>query len=210
MTTLLLIRHADNDYTGKRLPGRLPNVHLNEKGLAQADSLVNLLSEIPIHAIYSSPLTRALETAQALAKSRNLQINSHLGLIELDYGDWEGKEFTELRKLPAWKDILDDPEQYSFPNGESAPAAQARVTATLDSLLETADEDSVIACFSHGAMISLATAYYLDMPLKKYHGLFVDTCSITAIQIIKGSVKLLYYNLTDHKPILPEEPPKKL
>ncbi len=210
MTTLLLIRHADNDYTGKRLPGRLPDIHLNDIGRSQSEELVELLAEMPIHAIYSSPLTRALETAQPLAKRRGLPVHSHLGLIELDYGDWEGREFTELRKLPEWKEVLNDPETVSFPNGESAPAAQARITATLDSIMEASNPDNVIACFSHGAMVSLSIAYYLQTPLKQYHHLFVDTCSVTGLQFIDGAAKLLFYNLTGHKPTLPAEPVKKL
>lgn len=210
MTTLLLIRHADNDFTGKRLPGRLPDIHLNDKGHTQAEELVEVLSEIPIHAIFSSPLTRALETAQPLAKARSLPITSHLGLIELDYGDWEGEEFSVLRKLPAWKDILNDPERCGFPNGEATLAAQARVTATLDVILETREVDDVVACFTHGAMVSLSVAYYLNTPLKQYHSLFVDTCSVSALQFNNGAAKLLFFNLTGHKPSLPNESPKTL
>jgi broad specificity phosphatase PhoE len=131
-------------------------------------------------------------------------------LIELDYGDWEGEEFTELRKLPQWKEVLEDPERFSFPNGESTPAAQARVTATLDSIVEASHPDNVIACFTHGAMVSLSVAFYLQTPLKQYHSLFVDTCSVTGIQFTDGSAKLLFFNLTGHKPTLPAEAVKKL
>ena len=75
MPLLLLIRHGENDYvkTGK-LAGRLPGVHLNEKGQKQAEALGQALSDVPIKAIYSSPLERAMETATPIANARKLRI----------------------------------------------------------------------------------------------------------------------------------------
>jgi len=64
MPLLLLIRHGENEFvkTGK-LPGRLPGIHLNEKGQKQAQALSDALKDVPIKAVYSSPLERAMETA---------------------------------------------------------------------------------------------------------------------------------------------------
>jgi len=68
MPIFLLIRHGETDYNKKmHLPGRLPDVHLNKKGLQQAQNLANTLTKAPIKAIYSSPLERTLETAEPLA-----------------------------------------------------------------------------------------------------------------------------------------------
>ena len=66
-TTLLLIRHALNDWVGDKLAGWTPNVHLNDKGWAQARALAQRLADQPIAAVYSSPLERAVETAQIVA-----------------------------------------------------------------------------------------------------------------------------------------------
>ena len=68
MTDLLLIRHATNDWVGDRLAGWTPDVHLNEPGRGQAAALADRLAPWPISAIYSSPLERAMETAQAVAE----------------------------------------------------------------------------------------------------------------------------------------------
>ncbi|MBE0696285.1 MAG: histidine phosphatase family protein, partial [Anaerolineaceae bacterium] len=75
MTTLLLIRHGENSMVGKRLAGRLPDVHLNEKGKQEAEQLAKVLGKAPIKAVYSSPLERAVETAEPLAQVLNLPIN---------------------------------------------------------------------------------------------------------------------------------------
>ncbi|MGZ9222076.1 MAG: histidine phosphatase family protein, partial [Anaerolineales bacterium] len=63
MPLLLLIRHGENEFTAKhKLAGHLPDVHLNERGQKQAQILAEALKEVPIKAIYSSPLERAVET----------------------------------------------------------------------------------------------------------------------------------------------------
>ena len=84
MPILLLIRHGENDYsrTGK-LAGRLPGVKLNERGRKQAEELGKAFAEIPIAAIYSSPLERALQTAEPIAKARGLNIIQAPGLLEV-------------------------------------------------------------------------------------------------------------------------------
>ncbi|HLO28758.1 MAG TPA: histidine phosphatase family protein, partial [Anaerolineales bacterium] len=75
MALLLLIRHGENDFvkTGK-LPGRLPEIHLNERGQKQAAALGEALKDVPLKAIYSSPLERAIETATPIANARKLEI----------------------------------------------------------------------------------------------------------------------------------------
>ncbi len=80
MPVLLLIRHAENNYLKlNRLPGRLPGVHLNRRGKAQARFLAERLKAAPIKAVYSSPLERAMETALPLAKALGLEVISRPG-----------------------------------------------------------------------------------------------------------------------------------
>jgi broad specificity phosphatase PhoE len=74
MTTFLLIRHGENDWVGRRLPGWTPGLHLNQRGRAQAQALVELLRPVRLEAIYSSPLERALESARPLARSKGLAV----------------------------------------------------------------------------------------------------------------------------------------
>ena len=88
MPLLLLIRHGENEYvkTGK-LAGRLPGVHLNEKGQKQAQALGEALRDVPIKAIYSSPLERAMETASPIAESHKLTILQRIR--PHGYGYWQ-------------------------------------------------------------------------------------------------------------------------
>ncbi len=120
MPTILLIRHAENEYSRKmKLAGRMPGVGLTENGRLQVQKLVDYLRETPIKAIYSSPMDRTMETAQPLAESHNLQVQLLDGLLEMDYGEWQGKTIPRLRLTKLWKIVQHNPSQMQFPGGET-------------------------------------------------------------------------------------------
>ena len=119
VTRLLLIRHAHNNYleTG-RLAGRTPGVHLDEQGRGQAQALARRLAGLPISAIYSSPLERAIETLQPTAAAAGLGINVIEDLIETDCGDWTGQAIATLAKTES------GPRCRRIPAGRAIPAAK--------------------------------------------------------------------------------------
>ena len=99
MPIILLIRHGENDYVKEqRLPGRKPGIHLNKKGRSQAQAVAKKLSQAPIKAVYSSPLERAMETAEPIAKALDLKVITRQGLIETDVGKWQGKKIKNLNR----------------------------------------------------------------------------------------------------------------
>ena len=133
MTLLLLIRHGENDFvkTGK-MAGRLPGVHLNDRGEKQAQALGEALKDVPLKAIYSSPLERAMETANPIAKSHKLKIIQEPDLMDTDIGKWQGKSLKMLRLTKAWKIVQSAPSRFRFPEGESFIDAQTRYVDTLE------------------------------------------------------------------------------
>ncbi|MEY2846421.1 MAG: hypothetical protein RL076_1967 [Chloroflexota bacterium] len=100
MTTMLLIRHGANDWVHGRLAGRIPGIHLNDVGRQQAQAVAQRLHDIPLVAVYASPLDRTMETAQAIVQEREMTITQVPALREVDYGEWQGAEL----KVPkcAW------------------------------------------------------------------------------------------------------------
>ena len=127
MPIFLLIRHGETDYNKKmHLPGRLPNVHLNKKGIQQAQILANMLARAPIKAIYSSPLDRTLETAAPLASLLKLEVIPTPGLLETDCGEWQGQSVKKLRRQKVWKSVQQHPSLFHFPGGESIVDCQHR------------------------------------------------------------------------------------
>ena len=127
MPLLLLIRHGENDYTKKhKLAGHLPNVHLNERGQKQAQELADALKDVPLKAIYSSPLERAMETATSIAETHGLKIIQEIGLIETNVGKWQGRSLASLNLTKQWKVVQHAPSRAQFPEGETFYECQAR------------------------------------------------------------------------------------
>lgn len=194
MPTLLLIRHGDNDTVGKRLAGRTPGVHLNQKGQEQAEALVPVLSKAPLKAIYSSPMERAVETARPLAAALGLDVQIRSGLIEIDYGSFRWKTIKQLRRMKLWKDVLGNPAGVRFPGGESFVEAQARVADELEAVAALHAEEDLVAIFTHADVIRLAVAHYLQMPLNAYSRLNANTTSITVVVRVKDQVFVPHIN----------------
>lgn len=194
MPTILLIRHGENDLVGKGLAGRLPGVHLNEKGRGQAMALAGLLAKAPITALYSSPLERALETAAPLGDVLRLPVEVRPGLVEVDYGEWQGMSFKQLHRLKLWKQVKDNPAQVRFPGGESIVEVQQRVSRELADIFARHTPEDMIACFTHGDIIRLAVAHYLNMAINDFQRLAIHTASMTVLELADGRPRLLHIN----------------
>jgi len=210
MPLLLLIRHGENDFvkTGK-LAGRLPEVHLNEKGRQQAIELAEALGNLPIKALYASTLERARETAAPLAAKLGLEVQIRAGLMETGIGEWAGQELKVLSKLPEWKIVQQAPSRFRFPNGESFAECQTRLVTEIESIIKAHQPYEIIACVSHADPIKLVTAYYLGMPLDHFQRLGCETASVTVFLL--GEKGVLLSKLNQRPPFsfpLPEKPKK--
>ncbi len=195
MPTLLLIRHGENDYLARnRLPGRLPGIHLNSRGQEQAAELVRTLGRLPIKALYSSPLERAVETAEPLARFLELGIQLRPDLTDIDVGEWEGRSWKALGRTRLWKVVQQTPSQFLFPGGETFVQVQERVVRTLGAIA-SAHTDELIAVVFHADPIKLAVAHYLGLSLDNFQRLTAHTGSVTILKIEGSAVKLLALNL---------------
>ncbi len=190
MTLLLLIRHGENDVMQRHLTGRAPGVSLNGKGRQQAELMADALTHAPIKAVYSSPLERAIETAEPLALRRHLSVQLRPNLIEVDYGNWQGRTYKQLGRSSLWKALLEKPSQIRFPGGETMAEVQQRVVEDLDTLAHewlTVDadgkaEEQLIAVVAHADVIRLALAHYLNMALDDFLRLTVNPASLSIVQ----------------------------
>ncbi len=196
MTQLLLIRHATNSsLKDNKLTGWTPGINLNEEGQAQANALVTRLEGVPIAAIYSSPVERAVQTAQALAQTRGLEIQARAGLGEVHIGDWTGKSITELAQTDTWRQFQVYPSLTRLPNGESGQEMQARAIAELDAICVAHPEDTV-AIFSHADVIKAIIAYYAGLHLDHFQRLVVSPASISVVWAGPSGARLVRLNDT--------------
>ena len=205
MPLLLLIRHGENDYTKThKLAGRLPKVHLNEQGQKQAQALADALTNVPIKAIYSSPLERAMETAKPIAKSLGLKIQKEKGLLETNVGDWQGKSLKRLYMHKHWKVVQRAPSRAQFPNGETFYECQNRIVSALDGILAKHKQKDIIACVFHADPIKLAVAHYIGLPLDQFQRLGCNTGSVSALVIGEMGANLMKLNQTPPFDFLPK------
>ena len=195
MPLVLLIRHGENDYVKKkRLAGRLPGVHLNKKGMEQAQAVAERLKGSKVNAIYSSPMERAVETAQPIAQALGLELEVRQGLLETDIGEWTGISIGKVSRQKLWKVVQAAPSMLRFPGGESFAETQARIVHDLEDLCKKHDSKDTFICVSHADPIKLAAAYYLGLALDNFQRLVVAPASITALQISEMGGRLLTLN----------------
>lgn len=195
MPLLLLLRHGENDYTKKhKLAGHMPSVHLNERGQNQAQALAEALKEVPIKAIYSSPLERAIETATPIAAARKLEVQIEAGLIETNVGKWQGRSLASLRLQKHWKVVQNAPSRAQFPEGETFYECQARIVAALDSICRKYKPQDIVGCVFHADPIKLAVAHYIGLPLDHFQRLACDTGSLTALYVNESGANLVKLN----------------
>jgi broad specificity phosphatase PhoE len=211
MPILLLIRHGENDFvkTGK-MPGRLPGIHLNEKGLKQAQALAEALKDVPIKAIYSSPLERALETTEPIAKARKLSIIEVPGLADPNIGTWQGKSLKVLRRTKVWNIVQSAPSRFQFPEGESFMEVQSRVVAALEGIVRKhKNPRDIVAVIFHADPIKLAVSFFLGLPLDRFQRLACDTGSVTVLYVGEMGASLMKLNQRPPFEFLQQQKSKK-
>jgi probable phosphomutase (TIGR03848 family) len=195
MPIFLLIRHGENDYVRKGLmAGRLPGVHLNKKGHIQAQAVADKLVGAPVKAIYSSPLERAVETAEPISQALGLDVILRPDLIEVDVGDWQNQSVKRLSRQKIWKTVSHAPSRMQFPGGETFAEAQIRICNEIDFLSRQHGPKELVICVSHADPIRLAVAYFLGLPLDLFQRLYIAPASITVLDIGDVGSKLLTLN----------------
>lgn len=196
MPLLLLIRHGENDFvkTGK-LPGKSPGIHLNERGQRQAAALGEALKDVPLKAIYSSPLERAMETATPIANACKLEIIPEPDLMDTDVGSWQGKSLKVLRLTKAWSIVQSAPSRFRFPDGESFVESQARYVSALERIIKKHNKPKdILAVVFHADPIKLVVSHFLGLPLDHFQRLSCDTASLTALYVSEAGANLLKLN----------------
>jgi probable phosphomutase (TIGR03848 family) len=193
MMNLLLIRHAANDWVGERLAGWTPGVHLNDEGQDQVAALVERLSEVPLAAVYTSPLERTVETAQPLAQAHHLEVQVREDLGEARFGQWTGRALKELKDEELWPVVQVYPSGARFPGGESLREVQARMVAELDMIRDT-HAGHTVAVVSHSDPIKMAVAHYLGLSLDLFQRLTIGPASVTAFAFTRFGPRLICLN----------------
>jgi probable phosphomutase (TIGR03848 family) len=195
MTRFLLIRHATNHTVGKRFAGRMQGVHLNDEGKAQAQHLAERLSSLPIAAVYSSPLERAVETAEPLAGVLNQQTITSDDFLELELGEWTNTAFEDLAGEPQFRLFNSFRSCTRIPGGELMLEAQARIITGLGKLVAR-HPGQTVAVVSHADLIKAAVAYYAGIHLDLFQRIEISPASVSVVELYEDTARILLLNHT--------------
>jgi probable phosphomutase (TIGR03848 family) len=196
MTTILLIRHAQADFPPHTLAGRPSGVHLSDEGRRQADKLALHLAQTPITAVYSSPLERAIETAQPIARQHRLDVNPAEALTELNYGNWTGRNYDELREDPDWIAFNNTRSLARIPAGESALEVSIRAMGEIERLRQM-HPDQLIAVVTHGDVIRTVIAHCLGVAIDLALRIEITRASVSIIRFYPSGPRILMVNAVD-------------
>jgi probable phosphoglycerate mutase len=195
-TTFLLARHALHDWVGRGIAGRQPDVSLNAEGFRQAQELVPRLDGVALDAICCSPQPRTQQTARPLAQARQLAIQVHPGLDEVDLGDWQGMTFQQLEALgEPWRHWCERRGSAHPPGGEPFTEVPRRAMAALHALRARYPDHTVLVV-SHGDVIKSVVATCLNMSLDDLERLDIAPASVSVLAMGEGWMQLKLLNAT--------------
>jgi len=196
---LFLTRHGQTDWnTAGRYQGQSDTL-LNETGLRQAEQIAKRLAKETIHAIYTSDLSRAANTAQTIADFHSLEIKKDSRWRELSFGDWEGMTYKEMsvhspELFEAW---MKDPRTISTPNGETLAQLAVRVKAAFDEIKDEHADQTVLVVAHSGSLQSLL-AVTLGVDLNRYWQFRISQASLSEMNVYEDSVVLNLLNDVSH------------
>ena len=196
---IVQVRHGETDWNRSRRFQGQSDVALNETGRAQAAALALTLKDEPLKTIYSSPTTRAIETARAINRYHQASLEQRDGLMEMDLGDFEGLQSKNLMNeqpefLRKW---LEDPATVRMPNGETLQEVQTRAWAVVEEITKTHHEGSVLLC-GHNFVNLTILCKILGLEITHFRHLRQSLGAINIIERSRGLYCLVRINDTCH------------
>lgn len=204
MTEIILARHGETEWNVAEIfRGRI-DVELNEAGIKQAELLAEYLSDTKIKAIYSSPLKRALRTAQMIAKYHQLEVEIAPGLIDFNYGAWQGLSHQEVkdRYKELYTEWISHPDKVKIPSGESLNNVRQRAFGVVDGAI--AKHAGTVVLVSHRVVNKVLICALLGLDNSHFWKIRQDTCGISTFTYENGQFILAEHNNTSYLKSLPK------
>jgi len=206
LTSIYLVRHGQTAWNKEEIFRGRTDVSLDETGLRQAALAGQYFKEIRLDAIYSSPLSRALETAQEIARVHSLEVQPLPGIIDMSFGSWEGHPLQEVREKDAdlYRQWTEKPHLFRVPGGESLDEVRVRAMAALEEVVQLYPGRTVVVV-SHRVVNKVLICGILGIDNSHFWQIGQDTVAISLIQFKKGKYTLNLLNETCHlKPLKKE------
>jgi alpha-ribazole phosphatase len=202
MTRLLLARHAATDWNAVGRYQGHQDIALGAVGRQQAARLATRLAAEPIDRIIASDLSRAQETARAVAELRRLPVHRDPRLRELHFGAWEGLTYSELQHrhpaaLTAWQA---DPSRIAPPGGETVIQLAERVYSFLSEVRAESKRDRAILVVGHNGSLQMLLCLALGLPPESRWKFRLEPASLSELHLYDEGGVLTRLNDTHHLP----------
>jgi broad specificity phosphatase PhoE len=199
ITRIVLIRHGQTEWNRiERFRGRI-DVPLNEEGHRQAQAVARRLSSWHIDGVYSSPLARALQTAEPIGEACKRSISLLEGITDIDYGSWAGlsPEEAASQHPELFKTWVEDPQLIHFPGGESLEQVESRALAALDEVCST-HWGKTTAMVSHVVVNRVLICGALELGSRFFWRIAQDNAAVSVLESLDGEYRLRLLNDTCH------------
>jgi broad specificity phosphatase PhoE len=199
MTRVYLVRHGQTAWNRElRFRGRA-DIPLNENGHKQASAIADTLKDKGINAIYTSPLRRSIETAQPVAESLQLEIVPAQELIDINYGEWEGLTYDEVRQRYAtvYRQWEVRPDLVTFPRGERLDDVRERAFSAFTEIVEKNRGKSILI-IPHRVINKVLLCAVLGLSNSYFWRIRQDTGCINVMEYWNDQLVLVRMNDTCH------------
>ncbi len=199
MGLIILVRHGETDWNKEKIFRGRTDIPLNENGLLQARRTGEALKGLPVEAVFSSPLSRALMTAREIAAAFDLTVQPASEFTDLDFGLWEGMQVKEVAdkypcELKRWQET---PQLGAGPGGETLAAVRERAWAGLTRLAGGRAGGTMVVV-SHRVVLKILLLAVLGLDESKFWMLQQDPCAINVVRYSGGLYFLHRFNETCH------------
>ena len=198
MTEFILARHGETTWNVEKVFRGRADVALNEVGIRQAELLGKYLSSWKLEAIYSSPLRRALDTANIVATHQQAAVCVAEDLVDFDYGEWQSLPEQEAKRLyPALiTEWHNNPHKIRMPGGEGLKDVRRRAVELVDGILSRHRGNVLLV--SHRVVLKVLICHLLGLDNSHFWNIRQDVCGITIFDYVDGRFVLTRHNDTSH------------
>jgi len=199
LTRLVVVRHGRTEWNRvERFRGRA-DIKLDEVGIKQAEAAAARIAEWQVLAVYSSPLRRALTTAEILAHPLGLEVKLLPGIIDIDYGEWQGLSPAEAAAKDGglYSKWLESPHKMKFPGGESLAEVRERAASAVDGLIAQHPKETVVL-MSHKVVCQILILSLLGLDNSHFWQITQDVCAVNLFEVRGGVPSALSLNDTCH------------
>jgi broad specificity phosphatase PhoE len=206
MTSIYLVRHGQTAWNKEEIFRGRTDIPLDEVGLKQGELVGEYFKEMEVHGIYSSPLSRAWETAQKIAQFHNLKVQPLPGILDMSFGNWEGRPHQEIRENDSktYRQWVEVPHLVKLPGGEGLDDVRVRAMAALEEVVRD-HPGKTIVFVSHRVICKVLICAILGLDNSHFWQIAQDTTAINLIQYRKGKYILSLMNETCHLKPLKEQ-----